>query len=112
MERMTDFFAEPSAERIALNKEMETEPPGKEYQHQQDGDEDQKTNAFHANEIKDCGVELVSVAGRRLSRLFGDLVPIASGVVKREQEFQELQESECADLDFNLGAWPQRVGNW
>ena len=84
MERMADFFAEPSAERIALNKEMETEPPGKEYQHQQDRDEDQKTNAFHANEIKDCGVELVSVAGRRLSRLFGDLVRIASGVVRRE----------------------------
>ena len=52
---------------------METEPSRKKDQYQQDCDENQKANAFHANEIKDCGVELVSGAGRRFSRLFGDL---------------------------------------
>ena len=61
---------------------METEPPGKKDQYKQDRDENQKTRGFHTNEIKDCGVELVSVPGRRLSRLFGDLASIASRVVR------------------------------
>ena len=81
VERMADFLTEPFAERIALNKIMKTEPPGREDQYEQDRDQNQKTSAFHANEIMNCRVELVSVAGRRLSRLFGDLALTASGVV-------------------------------
>ena len=64
-----------------MDKGMETEPPGKKDQYEQDRDENQKTSGFHANEIRDCGVELVSVPGRRLSRLFGDLASIASRVL-------------------------------
>ena len=81
VEGMAESLAKPFAERIALNKIMKTEPPGKEDQYEQDRDQNQKTSAFHANEIMNCGVELVSVAGRRLSRLFGDLALTASGVV-------------------------------
>ena len=64
MERAADFLTEPFAERIALNKRMETEPSREEDQCEQDRDENQKTSAFHANERWDGGVELVSVAGR------------------------------------------------
>jgi hypothetical protein len=73
VERVADLLPEPIAEEIALNESMETEPPGKEGQYEQDRNENQKASGFHANEIRDCGVELVSVPGRRLSRLFGDL---------------------------------------
>ena len=62
-ERVADFPAEPSAELIALNKEMETEPAREESQEEQDCDQDQKANAFHANEIIKCGIELVSAPG-------------------------------------------------
>lgn len=81
VECMAEFLSKPFPERIALNKKMKTEPPGREDQYEQDCDKNQNTSAFHANEIKDCGIELVSVAGRPLSRLFGDLAPTASGVV-------------------------------
>ena len=54
-ERVADFTAEPSAELIALNKEMETEPARDESQKEQDCDQDQKANAFHANEIINAG---------------------------------------------------------
>jgi hypothetical protein len=78
VERVANFLPEPIAERIALDKGMQAEPPGKKGQYEQDREENQKASGFHTNEIKDCGVELVSVPGRRLSRLFGDLASIAS----------------------------------
>jgi hypothetical protein len=62
-ERVADFPAEPSAELIALNKEMETEPAREESHEEQDCDQDQKANAFHAIEIINCGIELVSAPG-------------------------------------------------
>ena len=62
-ERVADFSAEPPTELIALNKEMEAEPATEERQDEQDGDQDQKANAFHANEIIKGGIELVSAAG-------------------------------------------------
>ena len=68
MERMADFLAEPFAKRFALDKGMETKPPRKKDQNEQGGDENQKTNAFHADEIGDCGMELISVAGRPISQ--------------------------------------------
>ena len=61
VKRMADFLTEPFAERIAVDERMETEPPRRKDQYEQDGDENQKANAFHANEIDDCGIELVSV---------------------------------------------------
>ena len=54
-ERVADFSAEPPTELIALNKEMEAEPATEERQDEQDGDQDQKANAFHANEIINAG---------------------------------------------------------
>jgi len=62
-ERVADFTAEPFAELVALNKKMETEPARDESQKEQDGDQDQKANAFHANEIIKCGMELASAPG-------------------------------------------------
>ena len=65
VERMADFLAEPIAEGIAVDKGMETEPPREKDQYEQDCDENQKANAFHANELNDCGIELIVVASRR-----------------------------------------------
>ena len=62
-ERVADFTAEPFAELVALNKKMETEPARDESQEEQDCDQDQKANAFHAHEIIKCGMELVSAPG-------------------------------------------------
>ena len=81
VERMADSLAEPVAERVAVDKGMETEPTRKKDQDEENCDENQKTNTFHANEISDYGLELIFVAGRRFSRLFGDLGAIASRVV-------------------------------
>ena len=63
VKRMADFLTEPFAERIAVDERMETEPPRKKDQYEQDGDENQKANAFHANEMIKCGIGLVSAAG-------------------------------------------------
>ena len=113
VERMADFLAEPSAERIALNKEMETEPAREERQDEQDRDQDQKTSAFHANEIMNCGIELVSVAGRRLSRLFGDPGgdrKTESGVRScRSQELQEFRSSESSAIRGDCGVEGRRA---
>ena len=80
MERMTDFPGEKFAKRFALYKGMEAKPSRKKDQNEQGEDENQKTNAFHADEIR-LRMELIPVAGRPFPRLFGYLVPIASGVV-------------------------------
>jgi hypothetical protein len=47
VERVADFLPEPIAERIAMDKSMETEPPGKKDQYEQDREENQKTSGFH-----------------------------------------------------------------
>ena len=51
MQRMTDFPGQKFAKRFALNKGMKAKPSRKRDQNEQGENENQKTNAFHADEI-------------------------------------------------------------